>query len=400
VGKSFALRALARFRTERPDLFGGKPQLTVLASYNLVLAKALHNPALLDAEAKGWTVDRRNEARGIEAPDGSAWRTAALSALSGHTVNLLLLDEAWSLSPGAYEDRAQPTTLAADRAQIVLWSTAGTPGETKATPLVPKWRQDVFALMREPEPSRLLLEWSAPGDVDGVGTEEAWRAASPRWTKQRARMLRERARTADSKQDVMSFRAQYLNIWPSKSSTEGDRLVTPEALAGAVGDAPTGFSEPVIAVEDFYGKGAGVAVAERDSDGMVRVTGALFRTRAEAFDYVDAFCSDASRAPAAVLVGAGMAVDPRVQSMVLTPEFRGLRETRQALPLYRSMVEDAKVVHDHEAADLTRQLLDARVKTSSVGATLGQTRHDLAQAALWAIAEVVQLPPDPRVEAP
>ena len=70
----------------------------------------------------------------------------------------------------------------------------------------------------------LLVEWSAPWDAPIVDVA-AWRLASPYWTAQRERMVRERLEAAwagevdpdaEEPDPEQSFRAQWLNQWPRR----------------------------------------------------------------------------------------------------------------------------------------------------------------------------------------
>jgi hypothetical protein len=388
VGKSAVLRSLAMFRVACPEVWarGGEPipQVAFLASTTLKLASETMRPAMLWADRRpGWQSYRGAADPHIECLDnGGRWLLGAANATHGFSVNLPITDEAWGLAASAVEDHMEPTMLEAQMPQFLVTSTA----HQDATMYVPQIRAQAADELAEPD-DLLILEWSAPPGVTDVLDERAWRLASPRWSDQRERLLRSKVKSPQV--DAVSFRTQYLNIWPDKSElTMRHQLADPGLYARSQGQGATGLGElVVVAVEDWWGTEGAVAVAEV-REGRVHLSGQLFPTRSAAWDYVDGL-TRALDADVRLVVGATLGTDPRLEAMAVAAELRGTRETRTALGLYRSLLRDGVLVHDVAAPDLTRQMLAARLaSTSTAGIRFDETeRHDLASAAIWAIQE-------------
>ena len=389
VGKTWLLRVLAQVRIRRPDLFGNVPQMTVLCSSSLEKAgHVMHDDVEAHRRAGGYA-NSRQESMMIRVDDGSIWRISAIGSIHSLTVNNLLLDEAFQAQPDIVRDRAEPTMLEAVCPQFGIFSTAGTVGERKATGYVPRWRETSRSI-----PGRLIVEWAAPEDLEGVGTVDDWRAASPVWSPQREAMLYAAAMNARTVGEVATFRAQNLNVWASVATTEADRLVHPEVLAGLVTHDDLPLTENLtVAVEDHHGRGAAVALAVMRPDGVVQVTGETFRTRSAALEYAARFVAqDEVRALGPlVLLGASMETDPMTDDIGCALDLRGARETGRAITLYRRLAADNLVEHDADAPNLLGQLGGAELRVTRDGTGFTVDRHDLAQAAVWAVAEASRI---------
>jgi hypothetical protein len=355
----------------------------------------LQRPAALWAEGQGWKTWHGQAYTAIHTPAGQRWIVSAASSSHGYTVGLMGVDEAWGISAAVIEDHAEPTLLAASHPQLLLTSTA----HQDATSLMLDARTAAIGELESPD-STLILEWSASPD-DDVQDVAVWQSASPAWTGQRERMMRGRLVKAQARGDLVSFRTQYLNIWPWQGggADESDRLVDPALFAGWQGRGPVGLMSPVIAIEDDWTGGAVIAMAERDFDGLVRVTGDVVASRADAWAYVQAAVEHRGVVNPCVLVGATLADDPELEDLTVSPFLRGAAETRRAISLYRALAGQGRVVHDVDAPELTRMFLDARTVTTSTGVTLAHksSRVDLVRAAIWAVAEAAQPEADPQV---
>ena len=113
---------------------------------------------------------------------------------------------------------------------------------------------------------------------------DAWRLASPHWSPQRQRLIGKqlealRAGEIEDPEEPdpeASFQSQWLNQWPRRR-TEPPGNTEPLLPGGLwLGLAETGLwsTEPVfVAVEDDYGRGAGVAAVVRHQDGRLEVDG-------------------------------------------------------------------------------------------------------------------------------
>jgi hypothetical protein len=394
VGKSVVLRVLALFRVTHPDLFGSDVVMSLATS--LKLAQELQRPASAWADGlDGWRVWRGVAYTAIHTPAGGRWIVSAASSSHGYTVGMMGVDEAWGISASVIEDHAEPTLLAASHPQLLMTSTA----HQDATTLYLDARKAAIAEIDDPG-STFIVEWSASPD-DDEDDVAVWRSASPAWTAQRERLMTAQLGKARKRGDLVSFRTQYLNVWPWQSGDElgPDRLVDPTLFAGWLGHGPIGLISPVIAIEDDFLGGAVVAMAERDFDGLVRVTGELFESRADAWAYVRSAIDWPGVVNPAVLVGASLGDDPELEDLTVSPSFRGSAETRRALSLYRALAGSSRVVHDVDAVELGRLFLEARTAKTSTGITLAHrhSRVDLVRAAIWAVAEAAQPEADPTV---
>jgi hypothetical protein len=361
--------------------------MTVATS--LKLAQELQRPAQAWAELQGgWKVWRGVAYTAIQEPEGRRWIVSAASSSHGYTVGLMGVDEAWGIHAALIEDHAEPTLLAASHPQMLMTSTA----HQDATTLFIDARAAAVAELDNPG-STLILEWSAPRECD-ESDPAVWRQASPAWTEQRQRLMTKRLESSRKRGNVISFRTQYLNIWPGQDADEvtPDRFIDPVRFAASLGRGPMGLISPVIAVEDDFMGGAAIAMAERDGDGLVRVTGGVFPSRSEAWQYVIAAIDYPGVINPVVLVGASLSTDPEIEDLPMAPELMGPTATRKALSLFRAWLSAGRVVVDATAPVLSGQLLDARLNVSSTGIALDhkRSRVDLAKAAVWAVAEAAQ----------
>src|SRR5262245_26209649 len=105
-----------------------------------------------------------------------------------------------------------------EQPQLVLVSTA----HRRATALMLGRRQVALAQLEEGD-GDLLIEWSAPAGTE-LDDRTAWRLASPHWSERRERLVSKRhdamqageIEDPDEPDPVESFRAQWLNQWPTK----------------------------------------------------------------------------------------------------------------------------------------------------------------------------------------
>lgn len=387
-GKSFLVRALCLWRMHQTQ-YGG-PQTVVSMATSLALAKEVQRGAHAWAEEKGYKVTRGEAYRSITGPDGGRWILLPAGGAQGYTNNLVVVDEAFGIPARHVEDRVEPTMLAADHPQMLLTSTA----HPEATTLMRDRRRAAIRDLEDPN-GTLLMEWSAPAELGDLADESAWRAASPWWTRQRAKILRQSLSA-----DPLSFRAQYLNIWPTETAKDDDEILIDAATYAAnTGMGPMGYNAPVIVLEDNFGHGQALAMAERDAEGFVHVTADFFDTREKAWDYIAATLNDGNVENPTLLLGATLDIDPGAETVDITPSLRGARETRAALALYRSLVRERRVIHDVTADDMRRCILAARTATTSTGVTLSHrhARVDIVRAVLWAIAEAAQPSAEPKV---
>jgi hypothetical protein len=386
VGKSTALRLLALYRMEHPELFGTDIVMSLATS--LKVAAELQRPARMWADQIGGFKSFGGASYvAIERlADDQRWIVAAVASSHSYTVGLMAVDEVWGIPAQLIEDHAEPTLLAASHPQLLLTSTA----HPEATSLALDRRTEAIAELTEPT-SRLIVEWSAPPDVAELDNPDLWRMASPEWTAQRERLVRKSFAAAVAKRDVKSFRAQYLNVWPrpGEVAEKNPPMVDANAFLSAQGGGPLGMHWPILALEDNFMGGGALVLAELDGD-QVRVTGELFEDRAVAYERAT-WLLERAGAAGRFLHGASLADEPELDVIQVPPESRGGVETRRALAVFASLWRQRRVTFDRDAADLSRLVLAARTASTSTGPTLSLDfgRVDAVRAALWAIAAAV-----------
>jgi hypothetical protein len=450
VGKSTNLRELMQWRTRQTVRWGD--QLVVHTGKDLGIVQEVMQPAMTYAERSGAAVDWRTSHWAIEwlrdtpplppepcqdcggsgrlghqagapllGPCGGCqgrgtghqepagvergrWVARAHRAVYGWAPGMGVVDEAWGVPPRAVRDGILPSLVEQTSPQLWEVSTA----HPQATGLMLDARVSALSQLFDPR-DRLLLEWSAPytssGRRDGPDLDERWRwrMASPHWSKQREAMIAgalEGARngTADPEDPdpIGSFRCQWLNQWPH----DVEKLPDPEELLASREQwercldpaASPGPHRPVIlALEDDLGRGAAAAAASLTADGRVVIGGWNFPTLREAVDW----CEDtaAGAEDAVLLAGASLCgslespMDPELEGVEMTVEPHGGTDTRAALPNLRALVAGGRLAHDG-AQDVSRAVLDARVKVSTGGAAMlmqGRESTALVRCLAWAV---------------
>jgi hypothetical protein len=387
-GKSTFLRATSTWRLHQTDRFG-EPQTVLHTGKDLPVCKEVQGPAMAWAHERGYPTRQQNGNEQITEPlSGSRWIIRSKGGIYGYSASLALVDEAWGVAQDVVNDGVAPTMLERLSPQLVLASTA----HRRATILYPTRRHAALSELNDPA-STLLVEWSAPRGSD-IADPGAWRASSPHWSAGRERLLDGQLRlvrhgeTLDPDEDdpVESFLAQYLNVWPVRTSPNSGARLLDDGLWEATAARVDTSGEPVfVAVEDNYGTGAAVAaVARVGDDDRFEVDGWTCATWELALS--DAVALLEARPQGSRLV-VGNAVAAR------TTELRGVEkagstETRLGLSLLRDMVRSGRVVHDTNP-DLDAQVEMARVRDVPGGglALISSRRSDVLRAAVWALRE-------------
>lgn len=222
IGKSTRLRVVAVWRSANAERIG-EPQLSMLVSKDLAVAREIHSRSWRWAESNGWKVTRLNGAQEIETPEADGrWLLRAESAVYGYDVGYGQVDESWGVNPQAISEGLEPALLERLWPQLHLTSTA----HARASSLM---RRRLLAALRDSDPNVLLLLWGAPPGAD-LSLEETWRLASPYWTTDRRDLIARKYAAALAGQDEPEFddpdplrgwAAQYLNVWPLLESSEG-----------------------------------------------------------------------------------------------------------------------------------------------------------------------------------
>ena len=394
VGKSTLLRGGATWRLHQAGLFG-EEQTLLHTGKDLPVCKEVQRLARAWAKARGYPVREQNGNEQITEPrSGSRWIVRGKGSVYGYPGSYVLVDEAWGVATEVVEDGLEPTMAERISPQMVLASTA----HGRATPLFPTHRAAALGQLSEPE-STLLIEWSAPRGTD-IGDVDAWRAASPHWSPGRQRLLEQRlARVRsgesldpDETDPVESFRSQFLNIWPARTTADpGSVLVDAAMWAACTAQVDTGDARIFVAVEDYYGRGAAVAAVASAGGGRYELDGWIVDGWAEAF--ADVALLFALRHRAELVVGATLIsdVDPRFRAKPAAAA-----DTRAGLALLRQFAAAGRLVHD-DAPDL-EQLSAVRVRELPTGLSIvAGCRADLVRAAAWALHAAHLSQPEPAI---
>jgi len=404
VGKSVSIRALGGQRLlKAPQRWG--EQLILHTGRELGIVREVLLPVWAWAEQNGLEANRNNLNPGVSTgpyQTGSRWVIKAKTAAYGLSPGLALVDEAWDVPAVTVDEAIEPTLVEQVAPQLGLFSTA----HRKASALVLERRASAIAELTHPG-HRLILEWSAPADLDRRNPL-AWRAASPHWSAQRERLvtaalqkvLRGESIDPEEPDPIASFDAQWLNRWPNvitiAAKTADEPLITgTERVDGRLTAlawdacldpdvAPDPEAPVVLALEDDLGDGATAAAAALAPDGRVVVAGYRFASRREAVDWCEDTADGAD--DAILLVGASMIDDAELEAVDVAVEPVGQVETRVALPLFRELVRLGHVAHDG-GEDTSQAVLAARVRPGAGGAAIlltGNESTSLVRCIAWA----------------
>jgi phage terminase large subunit-like protein len=143
--------------------------------------------------------------------------SATESAGHGESVDLAIIDEAWTHADASVEQSVRPTMLTRRDAQLWVLSTAGTPKSTW-------WRSKLDAGRTSAElgvtSGVCLVEWAALPDDDPTD-EQVWRANMPAL----GRLVDVETVRADlANMPIAEFKRSALNLW-SDEAAEGWRVV-------------------------------------------------------------------------------------------------------------------------------------------------------------------------------
>jgi hypothetical protein len=395
-GKSWSLQELGLWRLHQVDRWGD--QLVLHTGKDLPILREVLEPLLDWADHHGMSVSRRNGEWGFghsrPGADGrlrrGRWEARSWRQVFGYSAGLGLVDETWKVPPRAVNDGILPTLVEQRSPQLGLVSTA----HPEATGTFLDRRALAGAQLFAPELT-LLLEWSAPRDLD-LDDPRGWRAASPHWTEQRRQLVADALSGAlrgtsdpEDPDPVGSFRCQWLNQWPQDVAAPQDpeELLATEEQWQALQDAaaaPAPGTPVVVAVDDHLGTSAAAAAAALTADGRVVVGGWQFSTLREAVDWAE----DTAGEDGLLLAGASLVggkdepMDPELEGVDLAVEAAGQVETRDGLPQLRALVRGGRLAHDG-GEDVSRSVLAAKVRTSKAGALLVDP-DALLRCVVWA----------------
>ena len=393
-GKTWLLRELAWWRLHQRALFDDV-QHVVHTARTLTPAWDTILPVLLGLiESDTYDVTRAQARYGVLFDDGG-WRVISQSNVYGQTASLGLVDEAWGVKPSDITDGFEPIIVERSSGQLALVSTA----HRRATSLMPSRR--VEAIEQITAPARgLIVEWSTPRHLP-LTDRAGWRMASPSWSPAREQLMADslvRALGGESldptePDPVESFRAQWLNQWPTRSMVvgAGEPLVDIEVWASlAVNSPKTPSGAAVLAVEDYHGNGYGAVLVGEIDAGRMLIRSWTFERRRDLLDWLASVV-----ALPTVLAGVTLATDKDLVRVAPVVERHGTTETALALPLLREMVAADRVRHI-DSLTLSEQLKVLRVRSLPTGLHIAsRERNDLVRCAAWGVRWIDQGNADP-----
>ena len=386
-GKSVLSRGLCSWRLGAADVFA-EPQAVLSIANVRETARRHWQAAAVELETSiGANVRRSNGQEALELADGSTWKVAAatLDGGVGSSLSLAFVDEGWRIAADVVQHSLEPTMIATAEPQLILVSTAGDGGSD----LLLSARAQAIAELADPDTATtLILEWSASPDAD-IDDRDAWRQASPEWSRQRVAALEHARRTTSEN----AWRTMYLNQWvqaalswiaPSSWAAAGrPELVLPAKPAGTV------------AINDDAG-GAGYAYVLAVLDGdRVAVSGRAFSTRRELWAALETLALE--RRGLTVLYPSSFEAHVAKLSGVELAKV-ATAEQRSGFAPTRSAIADGRLEHDGDET-LTEHVLTAVPLTMpDVGTTLSAKRSPgpiyAARAMVWAVGH--ELRPDRR----
>ena len=378
VGKSYLLRELLLWRMEHMEIFSNpEPDALIYVSNHMEVSKEVWRPAMAWADTQpGWKIRQANGEQRIENRAGARWLVrAAAHAGTGFTLAGAVIDECWDIDSEVIDDRISPAMIEPSSAQLYLVSTA----HPEATPLFPTERKAALAVLRQPGDT-LIMEWSASPGRDS-DDRDGWREASPFWNEKRRTFIARRRQTAASDE---SFRAQWLNIWPSSTRrTLTDEDSWAELMVPGL-EIPSDPRPVWMALDGISGGGASLVIGWPDSERRVCLSpvrpGPLLRALTKATELAAAH-------PGSVLL-LGASLDKMVdrESFPGEVQLAGVRETRQATHLFQGLLAERRICHNGDPA-LAAQVQAAVIVPTESGPVMSGTRSpvpvDLVRGSLW-----------------
>jgi hypothetical protein len=309
------------------------------------------------------------------------WVARSKDATTGYDACLALVDESWDVPAASIDDDLEPSMLERQSPQLVLTSTA----HRKATSLM---RGRIIDALTVDDGETMILVWAAPAGAD-PGDPKVWRAASPHWSEDRAKMMASKFAKAlageadpefDDPDPMEGFRAQYLNQWRLRERKAQRGNVALPTWDGLTSPAPVAPPD-AAAIEGWPGGGLSVAYAWRTGE----------RVTVSALDVPDlasaALAVAESGFAGRVIVGASLADDPALRNLRRT---KGTGRTTQAVQTLQRLTAEDAIRHDG-SAHLAGQVAALRTLPSVDGIRLAsQGRAEAVKAVTWA-AEAARL---------
>jgi hypothetical protein len=374
-GKSVALRALIGWWLTEYTATVGASQTVMSVANKLDRAEAIFNDlAFVLRDRYDGKLLQAIGRKSVTLPNGSRWEVRAASpALHGASVDLIVVDELWNISPAVLDDALRPSQIARPNPLLSMWSTAGDEGSASMI----QYRENALAEIDRGEVSHsYFAEWSMPPNCD-PRDEASWAWANPAL----GHTVTLQALRVASKKD--SFARAHLNLWQAArgawlSAHEWDDWKTTEPMPGG----------GVLAVDSSVDDARYVGVRSTVKDGRI------FTYAEFVVDNEDAMWSEIDRVLTDKTVR--LAITPTLE-IHLPPKYSsryalvGYGELLKYTALARAMILEGKVTH-YGQRNLDEHMYRAVMKKTAQGAVLSSQASpgpiELARCSVWAIALV------------
>jgi hypothetical protein len=383
-GKSWFLRALICWRIQQRMLFQDEEQLALSMANKLIAAQEVWRPAKFWGQRQDWGVRIANGEQHLESPDGGRWlvRAASDGVGASFSLSMIVVDEAWQVRRDVVES-ADAAMTESESPQLLLVSTAG----DSSSDLFISYRADALDELQAPG-NTLIAEWSTPRDQP-LDEPSSWRRASPFWTERREREVADKF----NKLERGEFTQNFLNWWQPTVRTKEDKTHQPftaDALEATNGAATP--SAPIVgAVEDWFGKGWAVCLADLTPTGQARVSVQLAETGPEAAALLLGHAATLRQ----IVVGKTVLKDPAfADRFKMVPV---MMNSRLTVAEFQRLLRDDAIRHDGSEA-LIEQATAVRVLDSVNGPSVRSgERMDAIKVAIFAAKAVRALPPASQV---
>jgi phage terminase large subunit-like protein len=376
-GKSVALRILASWWAVQMAAIRKEPQTIMLVANEYQRAADLFmDIAGPMVELFGAKLMKSYQRQSLVFPDGTTIRSAAATAGKvGYSVDLLLIDEIWAITPQVVWGALKPSMLARRSPLMSCWSTAG---DTGSEVMISMREGAINSIDKDERSPMFFAEWSAPSGSP-ISDRQFWPWSNPALgTTVSWEALEEAYKTIPSSE----FIQQHLNMW--QGSTQSWIPNIWHDLVSQVAMPPGG----ILAVDSSLDDQRYCGVRAVQHDGRVIVTTEfVVESQAQMWAEVNRVMQDRD---------VQLRVNPTIYPNV-PPDFArrtqivGYREMKTATPMVRSMIIEDKLRHTGEnslAEHVTRAVM---VKLSEGAAPLSSQKSpgpiELARCMVWAAAE-------------
>jgi len=202
-----ALSALAGFWTVGMARLRGTPQHVVITANKLDRASGIFRDLAPVLEGYGgkvfWSYGRER----VEMPDGSTLKVAAaVPNFHGASLDLIVVDELWNVSPAVLFDALRPSMIARPNPLLSAWSTAGDESSTALLQL----REQAINMIETGRAGKLYYaEWSPPPGIDWHD-RRYWAWANPALGRT---VTYDALEAAAETPDKNAFLRAHLNLW-------------------------------------------------------------------------------------------------------------------------------------------------------------------------------------------